>query len=180
MKVFPWLPSSSPSGVALPGASSVPPLSKAGPGPKHPALHLPGIYFLWVSRCSRAFLWLIYTQPFSSWGLPWAPPNHHATSGNRARSRASVSFIVPLAQHFQVDNSTNSLIYVCIYLFASSPSRTRLRSFPGVDFSLRRLGNLRGVDMGVRLGAGDEAAIVHLNQVQVHLAGYWKVKWTGD
>lgn len=79
---------------------------------------------------------------------------------------------MPLVHHFQADNSTNSLIYVCIYLFVNSSSHTCLRSFPGVDFSLRRLGNLRGVDMGVRLGAEEEAAIVHLNQVQVHLTEY--------
>lgn len=86
------------------------------------------------SRCNGAFLWLIYTQPYSSWMLPWVSPNHHATSGNLTHSKASLLFIVPLAHRYHVDNDMNSFIYLCIYLFANSSSHIWLLSSPCVNF----------------------------------------------
>lgn len=96
-------------------------------------------------RCSGALLWLIYTQPFSSWVLPWAPPNHRATSGSLTRSQASLSLIAPLAHRFPVDHSMNSFIYLRISLFANYSSHISLLSSPCGHFYLGSLGSISGV-----------------------------------
>lgn len=96
-------------------------------------------------RCSRAFLGLIYTQPFPSWVFPWATPNHHTTSGNLTHSKASLTFIVPLTRCFHVDVPW-TVLFIC-YLFICKFLSHLTALVPHVNFPLGAQGRPHGVDM---------------------------------